>query len=250
MNLNDAINQQSKQKLIVSLASRPGTTGTTFYNKLFNYHGIDAEYVACTCIDFREDIELARETCAGVSITMPFKLEVADYIDEWGCEPGPVNTLKIEQYNLIAYNCDLLGLEENIADLIDNKSIVILGDGAMSENVISLCDDYNASYQQFSRKLGNWDHRHVSADVLINCTSVGMSIKDCPVDTVDQVSTVIDCVIGSTKLFNMAKQSGLNAVSGAEIYLSQFKHQFKIYTDQTPDERTVKELTKKVFPYV
>lgn len=250
MNLNDAINQQNKQKLIVSLASKPGTTGTTFYNKLFDYHNIDAEYVACTCIDLEEDIELARETCTGVSVTMPFKLEVADYVDEWACIPGPVNTLKIEQHNLIAYNCDLIGLEENIAELIRNKSVIILGDGAMSENVITLCNEYNAEYQQFSRKLGNWSQRHKSSDVLINCTSVGMSIKDCPMDTVDQVSAVVDCVIGSTKLFNMAKQAGLKTVSGAEIYLSQFKHQFKIYTDLLPDEDVLKELAKKVFPYV
>ena len=51
MNLQQAIEWQSKNKLFVSLAARPGKTGETFYNTLFAYHGIDAEYVACVCTD-------------------------------------------------------------------------------------------------------------------------------------------------------------------------------------------------------
>lgn len=250
MNLNDAVNQQTKQKLIVSLASKPGTTGTTFYNKLFDHHGIDAEYVACTCTHLDEDIDLARDTCAGISITMPFKLKIGDYIDQWICEPGPVNTIKVENSNLLAYNCDLLGLDETIVDVITDRTIAILGDGAMSENIINLCKKYNANYTQYSRKLGNWHDRHQSTDVLINCTSVGMSIKDCPVDHLNNISAVIDCVIGSTRLTQMAKQNKLKTVTGAEIYMSQFKHQFKIYTDEDPDEKMIKEIAKKVFPYV
>lgn len=250
MNLNDAVNRQTQQKLFVSLASKPGTTGSTFYNKLFEHHDIDAEYIACTCTHLDEDIELARDTCSGLSITMPFKLAVADYIDEWICDPGPVNTIKVENHNLIAYNCDLLGLEETIGDLIANKSIIVLGDGAMSNNVINLCEKYNATYHQYSRKLGNWQDRHRAADVLINCTSVGMSVKDCPIDQLNNISTVVDCVIGSTKLINMAKQAGLSTVAGAEIYMAQFAHQFEIYTGIQPDHRAIKDIAKRVFPYV
>jgi shikimate 5-dehydrogenase len=250
MNLSNAVNEQTKQKLFVSLASRPGTTGTTFYNKMFDYHDIDAEYVACSCTDLAQDIALARETCAGVSITMPFKLEVNEYIDEWMCEPGPVNTVKIDQGLLLGYNCDQLGLEDSISHLINNKAVIILGDGAMSKNVIDLCKKYNAGFKQVSRKLGNWELRHEPCDVLINCTSLGMSVNECPVESIDFAKAVVDCVIGRTKLLSLAKQSGIPTISGAEIYLSQFKHQFKIYTDIDVDLAEVEKLAKKVFNYV
>jgi shikimate 5-dehydrogenase len=250
MKLSDAVNEQTRQKLFVSLASKPGTTGTTFYNRLFDYHDIDAEYVACSCVDLAQDINLARETCSGVSITMPFKIDVGDYIDDWACDPGPVNTIKVEKSNLIAYNCDLLGLNDTIGQLIKNKSVVILGDGAMSQNVIDLCEDHNSGFKQFSRKLGNWELRHQPCDVLINCTNLGMSAKDCPVESVEFARSVVDCVIGPTKLFNMAKKAGCHTVSGAEIYLAQFKHQFKIYTDMDADPKVVNDIAKKVFNYV
>jgi shikimate 5-dehydrogenase len=250
MNLSDAINEQTKQKLFVSLASKPGTTGTTFYNRLFDYHGIDAEYVACSCVDIAQDISLARDTCSGISVTMPFKIKVNEYVDEWFCEPGPVNTIKVEQGLLLGYNCDLLGLDDSVSHLINNKSVVILGDGAMSKNVIDLCKKYNAGFKQFSRKLGNWDQRHQPCDVLINCTSIGMSVNDCPVESTDFAKAVVDCVIGRTKLFSLAKQSGIPTVSGAEIYLSQFTHQFKIYTGIDADLAEVENLAKKVFNYV
>ena len=250
MNLSDAVNEQTRQKLFVSLAGKPGTTGTTFYNKLFDYHNIDAEYVACSCVDLAQDIDLARNTCSGISVTMPFKIEVNEYIDDWICEPGPVNTIKVEQGLLLGYNCDLLGLDDSIRDLIDNKSVVILGDGAMSKNVIDLCKKYNAGFKQFSRELGNWDLRHQTCDVLVNCTSIGMSVSDCPVESIDFAKAVVDCVIGRTKLFSTAKQAGILIVSGAEIYLSQFKHQFKVYTGIDADQDEVDHLAKKVFSYV
>jgi shikimate dehydrogenase len=248
MNLHDAVRLKTKKNLFVSLASKPGKTGSTFYNTLFAHHNIDAEYLACACEDLAKDIELAKGTCRGVSITMPFKLQIAKYVDRWFCEPGPVNTLRIDNKKISAYNCDILGLEESIAEQIRGKKVVILGSGAMSHNVISLCKRYNSTYLQVNRN--NWDQRHTAADVLINCTSLGMCAEECPVDSIDQITTVIDCVIGSTKLISMAQQSGIFTITGAQIYLSQFRHQFQIYTGIVPSEQVLTELTEKVFNYV
>ena len=49
MKLADAIAYKQKSELFVSLAAKPGKTGMTFYNALFEHHGINAEYVACHC---------------------------------------------------------------------------------------------------------------------------------------------------------------------------------------------------------
>jgi shikimate 5-dehydrogenase len=95
MNLSDAVNEQTRQKLFVSLAGKPGTTGTTFYNKLFDYHNIDAEYVACSCVDLAQDIDLARNTCSGISVTMPFKS--TNTSTTGSASPGPLILLKLSK---------------------------------------------------------------------------------------------------------------------------------------------------------
>jgi shikimate 5-dehydrogenase len=240
MILSQAINQQTKNKLFVSLAAKPGRTGETFYNALFKHHNIDAEYVACECIDLANDLAIAKSACAGISITMPYKTQLIPYIDNWQCDIGIANTIKVEQGALIAYNSDLSGLRDTLTDQLHEKIITLLGDGAMAQNIIKIAN--TATIKQYSRRLDNWDDRHGVTDVLINATSIGMNIDESPVDQVN-AGLVIDCVIGKTKLTKLST----NYISGAEIYLAQFKHQFEIYTGIPPNTEVVATIAKELF---
>ena len=240
MNIQQAIKQQTKNKLFVSLALKPGRTGETFYNALFKYHNIDAEYVACECIDLKHDITIAKDICAGISITMPYKTQLIPYIDIWQCDVGITNTIKIENGNLVAYNSDLNGLRDILTNRLDGKTIALLGDGAMAQNIIKLAD--NATINQYSRQLGNWDDRHGAADILINATSIGMNIDESPIDKIN-ADLVIDCVIGKTKLSTMST----NYISGANIYIAQFNYQFEIYTGIQPNADVVATIAKGIF---
>jgi shikimate 5-dehydrogenase len=38
-----------------------------------------------------------------------------------------------------------------------------------------------------------------------------------------------------------------NCISGAEIYLAQFKHQFEIYTDIQPNADKIAEVARELF---
>ena len=245
MNLQNAIDWQTKIKLFVSLAARPGKTGETFYNTLFEYHGINAEYVACICTDLTADMRLVREHCTGASITMPFKNEVAKYIDS--VVTGPINTVLNTDGVLTAYNCDLMGLTDAVAQDFKGLHVIILGDGAMSENAQALCKD--ATVTQISRRKDNWHLRNAQCDMLINTTSIGMISDENPVAYIN-ANIVVDCVIGDTTLIRNARAIGARVVSGAEIYLAQFKHQFKIYTGVEPDPAITAEIAKRVFAYV
>lgn len=248
MNIQQAIDWQKKSRLYVSLATRPGKTGETFYNTLFQYHNIDAEYVACECKDLAKDMDFARKYCAGVSVTMPYKIEVGQFVDAWECRPGPVNTIKVKQGRFIAYNCDYRGLENNLPD-IKGKIINILGDGAMAENVKLLAEYKGATIKQYSRRLGNWDQRHQVCGVVVNCTSIGMNPDESPLTDLDHVETVVDCVIGNTKLRRLAKNENRKIISGADIYVEQFKYQFQIYTGVEPDTEVTKRIAKEFFNY-
>lgn len=245
MNLQHAIDWRTKAKLFVSLAARPGKTGETFYNTLFEYHGIDAEYVACVCTDLASDMKLVRAHCAGASITMPFKNAVAQYTDS--DVAGPINTVLNTNGVLSGYNCDLMGLSDAVTVDFTELHVVILGDGAMSQNAVRLCE--GAKITQVSRRKDNWDSRNTQCDVLINTTSIGMNSDEYPVAYIN-ANVVVDCVIGDTALIRKARAIGARTVSGAEIYLAQFKHQFKIYTGIDPDPAVTAEIAKRVFAYV
>lgn len=244
MDVQTAINQQTKSKLFVSLASKPGSTGKKFYTALFEYYKIDAEYVACSCIDLAADMELVREHCDGASITMPFKQQVVNYIDHT-VNSNIINTVVNNSGTLIGYNCDYYGLEDTIAPLLSTKNVVILGNGAMAENVVSIAALNNAKTIVVNRE--NWELRHLLADVVVNTTPIGMSADESPLDSVEHVSTVIDCVIGSTKLIELARAANKNYITGADIYVSQFKHQFKLYTGIDPHANVVASVAKEVF---
>jgi len=251
MNLQSAIDWRSKSKLFVSLAAKPGKTGETFYKTLFDHHGIDAEYVACVCADLAQDMQLVRRHCAGASITMPFKRTAAHFVDTTVSPVAgaitPINTVVNRNGILTAYNCDYLGLADVAAQDFKGLHVVILGDGAMSENARLLCKD--ATITQASRRSNTWQLRNTQCDVLINTTSVGMNSADSPVDYIN-ANTVIDCVIGDTELLRKANPIGAKTISGAEIYIAQFAHQFKYYTNQEPDRLVVAAVAKQLFNYV
>lgn len=242
MNIQTAINWQHTAKLFVSLAARPGKTGEQFYNTLFKHHGIDAEYVACECTDLAADMKLVRENCAGASITMPYKKQVEKYIDMSWSHFTPINTVVNDNGFLRGYNCDLMGLKDVLADRIKDKTVVLLGNGAMAENVLDLCSNNYV----FQIQRSNWHERHHQADVLINATSIGMGTDESPVDSTT-ADLVVDCVIGRTKLIRDADHAGRQTITGADIYVAQFKYQFELYTGQKPDPDVVKLIAKRVF---
>lgn len=246
MNLQTAIKKKSKEKLFVSLAMTPGTTGVKFYTKLFEIYGVNAEYVACECTDLYEDICLARSSCAGVSVTMPYKQQVLKYIDVNYSAYTPVNTILNDHGFLSGYNCDILGMKDLIEKEVEGKSVNILGSGAMSKNAKTICTDRAEFSKIYSRKHGNWLMRNTNYDVLINTTSIGMNGVDCPVDSIN-TDLVVDCVIGNTPLVQKAIKHGARVITGNDIYLSQLKHQFKLYTGITVDIGILKDLSKTVW---
>ena len=229
MDLQTAINNRTKDRLFVSLALKPGTTGTRVYTKIFDRYNINAEYVACECTDLARDMELVRQHCAGASITMPYKQQVIDYIDVNYSPCTPVNTVVNTNGFLAGYNCDLLGLKDILQTEIKGKKVGILGSGAMSQNVQTLCRTYADFYKVYSRKQGNWMLRNTVYDVLINTTSIGMDGVDSPLEAI-RADLIVDCVVGQTPLLKQAYLAGSRFISGNDIYLAQLKHQARLYT--------------------
>jgi shikimate dehydrogenase len=198
--------------------------------------------VACAYTNLAGDMQMVRQFCKGASITMPYKREVGNYID-WNRSPtSAINTVLNSGQLLIGFNCDYLGLNEVLKEHIADKHIVLLGTGAMADNVLELTDKKNVV--QVGRS--NWDQRNTPCDILINTTSIGMGTDESPVNDIN-AKLVVDCVIGKTKLIELAQQKGLNVITGADIYVAQFMYQFNLYTGITPSMDIIEKVKEKVF---
>jgi 3-dehydroquinate dehydratase/shikimate dehydrogenase len=87
-----------------------------------------------------------------------------------------------------------------------------------------------------------------TADIVINCTSLGMhpDVDSCPVPEgyLTDAMTVFDTVYNplETKLLKMAKAAGAKTVNGAEMFIRQAMAQYKIYIGEEPDENLMREI--------
>ncbi len=128
------------------------------------------------------------EYLKGLSVTIPYKEKVFQYldeIDEAAQEIGAVNTIKIlDDYRLKGYNTDVYGFKQSLQPLlqIHHKNALILGTGGASKAVAYTLDQLCINYQYVSRNPKNKhiiSYDDITADVMknfqiiINCTPLG-----------------------------------------------------------------------------
>lgn len=81
----------------------------------------------------------------GVNVTVPYKVEIMqylDHIDEVARNIGAVNTIKVENDQLIGYNTDWLGLLASLNErdvYLKDKSVLIIGAGGGARAVAVMC---------------------------------------------------------------------------------------------------------------
>ena len=145
--------------------------------------------------------EAAREGYAGFNATMPFKEELfplMDEVDPFARACGAVNTVCIKNGKYYGYNTDGPGFLEALSDLgVDpaGKNVVLLGAGGAAKSVALALAGAGAQVTVCNRtveraaELCRTDPAHLTpagfgmkelcklceeADVLVNCTSLGM----------------------------------------------------------------------------
>lgn len=214
-------------------------------------------------------------TIQGVSVTIPHKEEVMKFLDE--VDPvaekiGAVNTIIVKQAGderkLCGSNTDWIGANRAIEQRLDpaGKSIVILGAGGSARAIgfglleagaeICLCSRTESRGRALAKDLGcSWvplaDADSLTADGLVNATSVGMS----PLDGVSPVSAkavrnfqvVMDIVYAplETALLSDAKKSGVDVVNGLEMLLFQGVAQFELWTGLKAPIETMRKVLYK-----
>lgn len=221
-------------------------------------------------------------TFKGFSVSIPHKANALNYTrkNQGSIEPlakkiGAANTLIIDNdRRLHTYNTDYAGALDAITAKmkikktdLKNLPVAVVGAGGAARAIVAglsdagakitiynrteqkgrnLAADFNCSFEPLE-KLPT-----LQADLLINCTSIGMSpnINESivPEDCLKNSMIVFDTVYNppKTKLLQQAKAKTIN---GIEMFVNQAAAQFKLFTKKTADNAFIRKLvTNQLIP--
>ncbi len=208
----------------------------------------------------------------GVSVTVPFKVDIMAYVDE--IDPvaqkiGAVNTLLFDRSNpesvlCKGYNTDWLGSNQALADTIalEKSRVLILGAGGAARAVgfglieagaeVIITNRTESKGRELAAQLGcaflpAAELPAIEADALVNTTSVGMSPRSetIPVDPalLSHFSVVMDIVYSplTTRLLQEAASRGCRTIDGLQMLLYQGAAQFTLWTNQPAPHVAMRE---------
>ncbi len=268
----DAIDRDTR---VFGLIGWPVThsLGPRLHNTVMVAEGIDGVYlplpVRPTSGDLTAFLDYVAENewlgLAGMSVTIPHKEHAARWLDErdypvgrLARQCGAVNTLvRTEDGGWRGENTDAPGALralESVPELagegLSGQAVDVLGAGGVAHAVVAalvergcLVTVYNRSperahalAQRLRCESKAWEQRAAgSADILINCTSVGMApdTRSSPIsaDRLRRGMIVFDTIYNpaETRLLREARGRGCRVVSGIEMFVGQAAEQFALW---------------------
>lgn len=217
-----------------SISRTASGLGQYFYNYFFKYYGINYQYFSLSVEpeNFQHQFnQLIRLGAKGINISSPYKnmvLEKLTTLDNTVLEHKSCNTIKLDGTVLKGFNTDLVGIKYVNNIILAYNKITVLGQGAMGTMLKKTSTHPNISF--YARGLDNWSNRHIHTDVIVNCTTLGTSIMDSPIDYVPEgVKLVIDLSLKNNKLKDLCNRYDIVYENGRTFYMKQFIEQFNIH---------------------
>ena len=195
----------------------------------------------------------------GLSITAPHKtamLNLLDWVEPTAQKIGAVNTVVIENEQLLGYNTDAQGLIEPLQrqfGALSGARVAVLGAGGAASAAVYALQRSNAKITLYARNLDkaqrvsqrfNISYKSLDSstfadnDIVINATPLGSSgphINETPVvaEQLRGVSLVYDLVYNpiQTVLLSEARSAGCEVLGGLEMLVAQAALQFKLWTN-------------------
>jgi 3-dehydroquinate dehydratase/shikimate dehydrogenase len=254
------------------------------HNAAFGAAGIDAVYVPFrvpfdTLGQFMEDVP--RLAIRGLSVTIPHKEAVAKFLTK--VTPavkgiGAVNTILFKDGDVVGCNTDVQAAMECLeqalggippqgsASPLADKRVLILGAGGVARAVMYGLQRRDAKMmiasrtrsraqnlaETFGGKCVEWAARHMPADIIVNCTPIGMhpNVDESPFNKshLKPNMIVFDTVYNpeSTLLLKEAKSHGCRTVTGVEMFIKQAAIQFWLFTGHEAPEPLMRDTLKRV----
>jgi shikimate dehydrogenase len=250
----------------MSLASRPGTFGSRFHNRLYENLELDYLYKAFTTTDLAAAVGGIRALgIRGCAVSMPFKEAIIPMLD--GLESSAraidsVNTIVNDAGILTGYNTDysavLALLQESGID--PATRFVLRGSGGMAKAVAAallaagfkhgtIVARNKAAGKALASTYGfDWAVAlgDIAAPLLINVTPLGMTGKDegklaFPKSAIADCEVAFDVVAtpADTPLLREAMLAGKQTIAGADVAVLQALEQFVLYTGIRPNPEQV-----------
>lgn len=238
------------------------------HNAGFVSTGVDWTYVALGVRPEHGDkiVEMSAGLgVAGLSVTMPYKTTVAAQVhevDETSRRLESVNTVSFaEDHRSRGHTTDgdgLLGALASEGVEVSGRSVLVLGTGGAGRSVIEAFSRRSPRRLMVSNRSSDrsepfgiasktervdWAERTAAvaaADIVVNCTSVGMGTdRSTPFDTacVGSQHTIVDLVYHplETRLLEEARRRGARPIGGLGMLVHQAALQQKIWTGHLPD---------------
>lgn len=228
-------------------------------------YGIDGEYKAHDVPpESLEDFirTLPERGFAGCNVTIPYKEEVMEYLDEVDTlaqAVGAVNTIIVRDGKLHGTNTDVVGFAENIRPFITGKNkAVVLGAGGAARAVIVALKQLGFAHilitnrtkeraeelaAQHSLQPVGWTEKEAAlaqANLLVNTTSLGLAGNpplELSLDALPKTALVTDIVYKplETELLAAAKARGNPVVDGLGMLLHQAAPGFEAWFGVKPE---------------
>lgn len=235
----------------------------------FQFLKINARYAAVQVKNLKNYMAtLGARGISGINVTIPHKVEVMEYLDEidgLAEKIGAVNTVKNQNGALVGYNTDGYGALESLREKIKNlkdKKVVILGAGGAARAIYFTLKQEKADLIILARdkhkgeKIGNalkLNNKNLKAelgkaDILINCSSVGMNSGKTlvPKECLKKDLVVFDIVYTpiKTRLIKDAEIVGCKVVLGYKMLIYQGAESFKIWTKKKPNISVMSDIVR------
>ena len=219
----------------------------------------------------------------GLSVTIPHKEEIIQYLqkfDEASQEIGACNTVIWKEDEMVGLNTDykaamnsldaVFGGAEGSSGL-KGKTALVLGAGGVARAIVLGLKRREADIVIASRtaqraddlatfckgKSIGWGLRHtVKADLLVNCTPVGMhpNLDDTPLEAkhIRRDQVVFDTVYNpeNTLFIKQARELGCEVITGIDMFVGQAALQFKHFTDRQAPADTMRDVVRRAISAV
>jgi len=232
------------------------------------------DYVATECTIKEVELTLQRlqdENLVGVSVTMPLKEAVIDFLDFVTPDAdflNAVNCISFGPDGSVGHNTDGDGCCDALTEVggahLRGSTVVLLGAGGTARSIalslvrrgahvivvnrtpahaVAMVGSFAAFGDEVSIAVGN-EASIASASILINATSVGMNSSDIPVDpsVLHSGLTVLDAVYSpmETSLLAASRAAGATVVDGLWMLIHQARHQQRLWFGEFSDAQAMR----------
>jgi len=228
-----------------------------YFARKFEKKHIDAEYRLWEMEELPDLRDFARENqqLKGFNITIPFKRQVAAYMDELSTSAqlsGSVNVVKVIRKNgeivLKGYNTDVIGFEKSLKPLIKGRKLLralILGSGGSAHSVACVLRKRGIYFYFVTRqpkKLEMMGYSWITPAVMeefkliVNTTPLGMyphveQAPEIPYELITPDHILFDLIYNpeETLFLKKGKERGAKVKNGFEMLKIQAEESWKIW---------------------